>query len=76
MRVLLTDRYGLRLWAWSFLAIWFAYHGLRDQGRLGAMIWLLGALWWAGLFAWELKRRVAARRAGRDPSIIRIVDRA
>ena len=76
MKVNYADRYGLALWAWLFLAVWFAYRGLTSQDRLNAMIWLLGALWWTGLFAWELKRRIAARRAGRDPSIVRIVDRA
>ena len=76
MRVVYTDRYALRLLVWLFLAVWFAYQGLSNQGSLSATIWFLGALWWAALFAWELTRRVRARRAGRDPSIIRIVDRA
>jgi len=76
MTLIYTDRYGLLPWVWLFLAVGSGYHGLSSQPGWNATIWLLGALWWAALFAWELTRRIRARSAGRDPSIVRIVDRA
>ena len=76
MKTIYTDNYALTVWGSALLALWFGYYGLTNSSGWSKALWLLGATLWAIQSLRELRRRITAKRAGEDPSLIRIVDDA
>jgi len=76
VRTVYTDRYALQLWALGYIIISSAYGALTATDPWHILFSISGVIVGGGLFAWELRRRLVAKRQGRDPSIVRIVDSA
>jgi hypothetical protein len=76
MRVVYTDRYAFQLWALGYIVLSSGYSALNAAGPWHVLFSGSGVIVGGGLFAWELRRRIIAKRQGRDPSIVRIVDSA
>jgi hypothetical protein len=76
MKIIYTDRYALRLWAFAFLTIWMGYKGLANDTGWFQVATLFAAAISSYLAIKEFNRRRTASLSGSDPSIYKVVDNA
>lgn len=80
-----TDHAGLLPWTFGLLAVisfWSAYEAFSGgrgvlwlDGQVGGMIYVFGVGFWSLMLARRLRQIRQAKREGRDPAIIKIVQR-
>ncbi|MGN6499522.1 MAG: hypothetical protein ACTHKM_05180, partial [Tsuneonella sp.] len=72
MKIIYTDRYGFLIWGSLLLAAFWTFDAFDRETTIGSLLSTLCAVWFAGVALWRAYRRMTVKRAGGDPSVIRI----
>lgn len=74
MKTIYTDHFGIRPIVWTALGLYILISSIIRGSGWQLIVGVLVGLAAVGLAVKDLYRRRKARREGRDPSIVRIVD--
>ena len=74
MKTIYTDTFGIRPIAWLALGAYMLASAIIRGTGWNLAIGLLGGAFFLFLAAKDFRRRMIARREGRDPAIVRVVE--